>query len=80
MNGGESWRLGLAAMLRLRNRGVANGWPVKLTDVLGDDENSVAAVRYWGERYNLRGFSPQGDAEWVASDVGRLLDVTQMAK
>jgi hypothetical protein len=48
LNGGESWRL--AAMMRLRDRGTTTGWPVELTDVLGDDEKSLAAVRFWGQR------------------------------
>jgi hypothetical protein len=67
-------------MVRLRDRGMANGWRAKLADVLGDDENSLAAVRNWGKRYNLCGFSPQGDVEWVASGVPRLLEASMPAK
>jgi hypothetical protein len=61
-------------MSRILDRGAATGWPVKPSEVFRDDENSLAPVRYWGERYCLCSFSSEGNVEWVASDVPRLLN------
>jgi hypothetical protein len=73
-NSGSTWRR------QKMKRRLSNGWPVKLADDLGDDENALAAVRFWGERYNLCGFSADGDVEWVASEASGLLAFVTQAQ